>query len=201
MKKIKDTGVITIYKLSFAEENFLQLVVSGLTSLDAVKRAYPKVAEYPKDKLQKKIYNIYQKPGVRDREAVLQEEFKEVLKKRGEWDINMATHMLKDVISANMGEIQRSMGAFEEQERLMRDKIKEIEGSKLSKQDKKMEISYWEDRLMKMQRQPRIDKGSNTAIINSISEINRIHKINDPDKGKGGPSSGITFIGEDDILD
>lgn len=197
MESVKTMGRPRIEKISFAEENFLQMVVSGIEPLEAVKRAYPKVADYPKDRLQKKIYNIYQKPGIKDREAMIKEEYLKVIKERCSWNLEKATVTLVDLIDVNSNEIGRVRNAYDQQVHEIKLKLKKIKEFGTGSPE---EIEYYENKLQKLERAHRIDKGSNTAIINAVSELNRMHRLNVGDPKEVDSKDSIIFV-DGEMLD
>jgi uncharacterized protein (UPF0335 family) len=177
LRTFKDKPVDPDKPLKHKEKKFLELLVIGeVPKWRAYDIAYPprvrvndgstKYIEY----CSRKANQLLKKANVKKRYEIMQEQIKQSLVDRGVWTKEKGIEKLIDRIEANENEQKRINETYEAQIDMLLLKIQETQSA--NEKEKLL------NQVMKLRKEIRNNTVNNNAIIQAVTELNKMHGFN-----------------------
>ncbi len=174
------------------QNRFVMAIINGSTLSDAILEAYPHTKALSPTARSSKGGKLKRVPKIAEAIEKRSIQLQQACEIEAKWERSDSIKTLRDVIDRNVNELNRINDAFETETDALLDAIDREE-------DEMAKAALMAD-YIKQQKTRRISKIHNSAIIESVSELNKMQGYN-LTNFEIGSDAVVQFVGEEEIPD
>lgn len=172
-----------------AVEVFLQAIAQGMNHREAYKKAYPQSKKWKPSSIDSRATALFHLPSSEKRFEEIMDGIREREQKNTDWTRDKAIKTLRGVIDANERERERIRRAYDDQVRILAEKIQE-EG------DHPLQVQKYVKQLLDLNSKRRISSIHNNGIVTATAELNKMFGYNEMNVNM---AEFVRFGGEDKL--
>lgn len=181
--------------LDASQNRFVNAIIGGSSVCDALAEGYPHTKDWDRAKRSSRGNKLKKVPKIA---KAIEDRCKRIQKAcelEAKWERTDSIRVLKDVIDRNVDELDRINDTFEREADAL---LAAIDEAEKNNDDAKRAVLM--EAYIKQQKTRRISKIHNSAIIESVSELNKMQGYNMTNFEISGDAV-VQFVGEDKIPD